>query len=72
MGDDGALHVHEERTFVYDGTFRGAFYTLPLRDGQAVTGFTLRDSTGVSYEGVTGDDDGRAPTSLSSPATSSR
>ncbi len=57
MGDDGALHVHEERTFVYDGTFRGAFYTLPLRDGQAVTGFTLRDSTGVSYEGVTGDDE---------------
>jgi len=57
LGDDGALHVHEERTFVYDGTFRGAFYTLPLRDGQAVTGFTLRDSTGVSYEGVTGDDE---------------
>lgn len=46
---DGSLAVTEQRTFAYDGTYRGAFSELPLEDDQRVERFSLRDETGVAY-----------------------
>ncbi len=46
---DGTLSVVEDRTFAYRGTYRGAFYELPLQDGQVVRGVTLTDGGGHVY-----------------------
>lgn len=55
---DGSLAVVEQRTFAYDGTYRGAFYELPLDGDQRVEQFSLSDSTGVTYRAASG---GEAP-----------
>ncbi|HSK96193.1 MAG TPA: DUF2207 domain-containing protein [Euzebyales bacterium] len=49
LADDGAMRVVEEREFVYDGQFFGAFYELPLRRGQSVTLNGITDEQGTSY-----------------------
>ncbi|HWB70875.1 MAG TPA: DUF2207 domain-containing protein, partial [Egibacteraceae bacterium] len=59
LRSDGSMRVVEQREFSYTGTYRGAFYTLPLRDGQQVSDFSLRDSTGVVY--APGSQDDEAP-----------
>lgn len=46
---DGALAVIESRTFVYDGTYRGGFFSLEPRASQAVELRSLTDDTGVYY-----------------------
>jgi uncharacterized membrane protein len=46
---DGRLQVTEERTFSYRGTYRGAFYELPLERGQEVTDFVVSDLGGQRY-----------------------
>ncbi len=46
---DGALEVTESRTFAYDGTYRGAFFSLEPRGSQTVELRSLTDDTGVIY-----------------------
>jgi hypothetical protein len=47
---DGSMRVVEEREFVYQGSFEGAFYELPiLRDEQRVTLHELSDDRGTAY-----------------------
>lgn len=58
LAPDGSLTVVEERTFDFRGTYRFAFYELPLRGGQEVVDLT------VAEEGVPlrpGDVDDEAP-----------
>lgn len=50
LAEDGALRVVEQREFVYDGSFEGAFYELPLTDGQQVTLNGLTDAGGTTYQ----------------------
>lgn len=55
---DGSLSVVEERTFDFSGTYRFAFYELPLADGQDIVDLA------VAEEGtplVEGDPDEEAP-----------
>ena len=40
---DGSLEVVEDRTFAFDGTYRFAFYELPLEDGQEVSGLSVAE-----------------------------
>jgi uncharacterized membrane protein YgcG len=49
LAPDGSLHVVEDRQFVYSGSFQGAFYELPLRDGQRVTLNRITDDMQTSY-----------------------
>jgi uncharacterized membrane protein YgcG len=49
LATDGSLRVVEEREFVYQGSFQGAFYELPLRDDQSVALNSLTDAEGTTY-----------------------
>ena len=50
LATDGSLRVVEERQFIYSGSFQGAFYELPLREGQTVTLNGLTDDDGTTYQ----------------------
>jgi uncharacterized membrane protein len=50
LAPDGSMRVVEERQFVYSGSYQGAFYELPLRDGQRVTLNRITDDHGTSYQ----------------------
>ena len=63
LAPDGSMRVVEDREFVYDGQYFGAFYELPLRDGQSVTLNALTDEQGTTYQPGTA-----SPTASSSPA----
>lgn len=58
LSADGALHVVEERPFVYWGSFQGAFYRLPLDRGQTVELHAVRDASGLEYRPGTCEPDG--------------
>jgi hypothetical protein len=49
LHEDGSMDVVEEREFVYDGSFQGAFVEIPMRDGQRAELRSLTDERGTTY-----------------------